>query len=181
MLEQITREAHRVPIRLTTPLSLFPKHPPPPPSTPPPECRFIQASSLIHVFIYYFNGCVWAWERRHLVVRTVINSLKSLPLSSPIHFYLYRSNSTREDPFRLHTRSPFAIPLLSSCLFYPFTLFCFPFAFAIKQFLPGFPRFPLWVLIHWRTDAWLFSKLVNVKEKLPSDQSRDLAIISVSG
>lgn len=38
-------------------------HPPPNPklpSYPPPESRLIQASSLIHVFIYYFIGCACA-------------------------------------------------------------------------------------------------------------------------
>lgn len=57
-----------------------------PPSSSPPECCLIPASSLIHVFIYYFIGCGWAKERRHLVVRTVIDSLKPLPsplLSDP--------------------------------------------------------------------------------------------------
>lgn len=136
MLEQITREAHRVPIRLNTPLPSTPypstsNHPSSPPlllSSTPPEWRLIQASSLIHVFIYYFIGCVWARERRHLVVRTVINSLKPLPLSSSL-----LSNPSQSLSPHLHWRGPFlpaqthsptAIPVLPSCLFYStFTLF----------------------------------------------------------
>lgn len=108
MLEQITREAHRVPICLTTPLSPLIHAP----SSPPPECRLIQASSLIHVFIYYFIGCVWAGERRHLVVRTVINSLKPLRLSSSL---LSNSSLTpifvREDPV-LPAQHIAALPIL---------------------------------------------------------------------
>lgn len=51
MLKQISREAQRVPIGHAAP-----------PHTqnllPLPERRLVQASSLIHVFIYYFIGCV---------------------------------------------------------------------------------------------------------------------------
>lgn len=69
-------------------------------------CRFIHAFSLIHVFIYYFIGCIWAGERRHLVVRTVINSLQLLNLSFLLFFfpsiYLFFSISTREDLFHKH-------------------------------------------------------------------------------
>lgn len=97
MLEQITREAHRrayPPYHPTPPLLIHTPTPPRPSTpilSPPPECRLIQASSLIHVFIYYFIGCAWAGERRLLLVRIVINSLKP-------PFFLYPSLSLDPPP-----------------------------------------------------------------------------------
>lgn len=93
--------------------------PPYPPITPPPECRLIQASSLIHVFIYYFIGCVWAGEIRHLVVRTVINSLKPLLSDPSLSLSLI---SILEESFLLAQTHTGLLPLLG-CPLVSFTLY----------------------------------------------------------
>lgn len=160
---------------------------PPLPSYPPPECRLIQASSLIHVFIYYFIGCAWAGERRLLLVRTVINSLKPLPpfflypsLSLAPHHHPLSTVSIAEDTFTSCSCAP-TTPVLPSrfiCI-PPLHALFLPLHSQSNNLLHHFPSLSLflpYLLIHWRTRAHVCPKrLRRDKRDFPSDRA-DLQI-----
>lgn len=102
MLKQITREAHRVPICLT---------PHPPPQFTHHPSHFLPLRSAIsfkplHLFMCLFIISSAVSElKRHLVVRTVINSLIPLPLSLALLSYpplFIPSSSSQRTLFLLH-------------------------------------------------------------------------------